>query len=540
MEAIATAPLMTADAFAAALADPRHAWPSREWALLDVREHGAYERGHIPGATSLPRRRLEYRVAELVPARTTPVVLYDDGGDDRRALLAADDLRGYGYSGVSVLDGGLDGWRARGGLPVTGVNVPCKTFGERVLVEDRVRHLDVVALDARRAAGARVAVWDVRTAEEFGDAHIPTAQSAPGFELALRLMDLEAECDTVVVNCAGRTRSIIGAATLALLGARSVYALENGTMGWRLAGRTLERGEAGSIPPSPGSRAYAVARAESLARTHGVVLLSPSGLSVLLARPSADARILDVRTKDAFEAGHIAGATFAPGGQAVQRADDFIAVPGADVVFVDDGDARALLAAYWYRRIGFPRVHVLAGGVPAWRASGRRVTRGRPSTVPLGLAAATSAAPFLDAAILASRLGEPPETRPLVVDVGASRDFAAGHLPGAVWLPRGSLELLAAGLRPDRAVVLASADEGQSILAARALARVGREQVHVLEGGVGAWRAAGFLLAEGLPDGVDADDMVEPPYRRGLAGMRSYLEWEIALHGQAQTLEPDA
>lgn len=540
MDAITERPLTSADAFAAAIADPRAVWPRREWALLDVREHGAFERGHVPGATSLPRRRLEFRMEELVPARTTPVLLYDDGGGDRRAALAADDLRALGYGRVSVVDGGLDGWRARGGVPATGVNVPCKAFGERVLAEDGVRHLDAAALDARRAGGARVAIWDVRTAEEFVDAHIPAARSAPGFELALRLADLEAEYDTVVVNCAGRTRSIIGTATLALMGARSVFALENGTMGWRLAGRALEQGEKGAAPPSPASREHAAVRAGALARAHGVGTLSPAGLAALLAHPSAGARVLDVRAKADFAAGHIAGAAFAPGGQAVQRADDFIAVPGADVVFVDDGDARALLAAYWYRRMGFPRVHVLAGGMPAWRESGRRVEQGRPRPTPLGLAAATASTAFVDAATLARRLEAPPHARPVVVDVGSSRDLMSGHLPGALWLPRGALETLAAALPPGQPLVLASAEEAQSVLAARTLARLGHGKVEVLAGGVAAWRAAGLPLAEGLPEGADADDVVEPPYRRGLAGMRAYLDWEIALHGDAAPPERGA
>ena len=162
----------------------------------------------------------------------------------------------------------------------------------------------------------------------------------------------------------------------------------------------------------------------------------------------------------------------------------------------------------WYRRIGFPRVHVLAGGVPAWRASGRRVTRGRPSTVPLGLAAATSAAPFLDAGRSSPAASENRRRRaPWWSTWGRAAILRPVTCPERSGCRAARWSFWAAGLRPDRAVVLASADEGQSILAARALARVGREQIHVLEGGVGAWRAAGFLLAEGLPDGVNADDM---------------------------------
>jgi rhodanese-related sulfurtransferase len=178
--------------------------------------------------------------------------------------------------------------------------------------------------------------------------------------------------------------------------------------------------------------------------------------------------------------------------------------------------------------------------MPAWRSSGRGEEKGRPRPAPLGLSAARAAAAFIDAATLAGRLEAPPQARPVVVDVGSSRDVAAGRLPGALWLPRGSLEALAPGLPQDRAVALASAEPAQSILAARTLARLGFAQVQVLDGGVAAWRAAGLPLAEGLPEGAAADDVVEPPYRRGLAGMRAYLDWEIALHGHAAAPEPEA
>jgi len=57
------------------------------YALLDVRERAAFERGHIFRATPLPRRLLETRLPGLVTAPATLIVLCDDDG--RVAALAA-------------------------------------------------------------------------------------------------------------------------------------------------------------------------------------------------------------------------------------------------------------------------------------------------------------------------------------------------------------------------------------------------------------------------------------------------------------------
>ena len=174
----------------------------------------------------------------------------------------------------------------------------------------------------------------------------------------------------------------------------------------------------------------------------------------------------------------------------------------------------------------------VAGGLPAWRASGRMVETGRPKAHPLGLAQARAAAAFVDAGRLAARLGAPTGDAPLLLDVGSSRDLKAGHIAGAAWVPRGSLEARIGALAPlHRPVVLASREEAQSVFAARTLTAMGFRQVEVLAGGTAAWHAAGLPLVEGLPDGANEEDVVEPPYRRGLAGMRAYLDWEIALHG---------
>jgi rhodanese-related sulfurtransferase len=58
------------------------------FALFDVRERGEYNQEQIPGATSLPRSQIEFRIAELVRDQSARIVLYDDGGE--RAFGSAD------------------------------------------------------------------------------------------------------------------------------------------------------------------------------------------------------------------------------------------------------------------------------------------------------------------------------------------------------------------------------------------------------------------------------------------------------------------
>src|SRR5207244_5144697 len=79
--------------------------------------------------------------------------------------------------------------------------------------------------------------------EEHRRATVPGSHSAPGGELALRIFEMVSDPDAeVVVHCAGRTRSIIGARLLQRMGFRKVYDLRNGTMGWGMAGLELEHG----------------------------------------------------------------------------------------------------------------------------------------------------------------------------------------------------------------------------------------------------------------------------------------------------------
>ncbi|WP_261171443.1 rhodanese-like domain-containing protein, partial [Bordetella pertussis] len=240
---------------------------SDEYALFDVRESAQAHQGHIFGATFLPRRMLAARIASLVPRRSTPIVLYDEGGPDPRARLAAQTLARFGYTGVRVLDGGLRTWLAQGEAPCRGSNVPSKWFGETVHAHAATPALPIATLQAWRETGSAHRICDIRSPEEYGRARIPGAAGAFGSDLAWHADDLRRAGQPVVVHCSGRTRSIIACESLRLLGVQDAYALENGTMGWRLAGLALERGPgSGSLAASAASRRDGARRTQALAR----------------------------------------------------------------------------------------------------------------------------------------------------------------------------------------------------------------------------------------------------------------------------------
>ena len=222
-----------------------------EVALLDVREEGVFsEGGHPFFANSLPLSRLELMVRDLVPRRLTRVVVYD-GGEEGLADRAAAKLALMGYRSLAVMAGGARAWAAAGYQLFTGVNVPSKAFGELVEHRCETPHIAASELKRRIDAGEKVMIVDSRPIGEFRNMSIPGAFDCPGAELVYRVPDRVASPETlVVVNCAGRTRSIIGAQSLRNAGLPNpVMALENGTMGWELAGLELARGRDESLPP---------------------------------------------------------------------------------------------------------------------------------------------------------------------------------------------------------------------------------------------------------------------------------------------------
>src|SRR4029453_14872254 len=272
----------------------------------------------------------------------------------------------------------------------------------------------------------------------------------PGGDLALRITDITKDLapdTTIVVNCAGRTRSIIGTRVLQRMGLQNVYGLKNGTSGWLLAGYQLETGaDRVTLPlPSPEGVAAAEAYAARLAQEDGVRSLNIAALQAMIARREQETVcLIDVRTQEEYTAGHIPGFRWFPGGQAVQRSDDVAVVHNCPLVFACDRMARATLIASWYRQMGFNEVYAVDGGRAAWAASGLALETGIAEPLPFGLDVARSQVPFLSPQAL--QASQPP----VVIFVDTSQDFARGHVPGAYWVPRGWLELRIAEVAPAR------------------------------------------------------------------------------------------
>ena len=524
------------------------------FALIDVREAGEYNSTHIPGASLIPRRELEFRIAASVPHPGARVILCDDDG--RRAALAAGTLESLGYSNVSVLDRGINRWASLDLPTEWGVNVPSKDFGEKVEVVHHVPEIDATELHERIERGDKLVILDTRTPEEYRRFCIPGGRSVPGGELALRITDITADLDpdtTVIVNCAGRTRSIIGTRVLQRMGRENVLGLKNGTSGWVLAGYELESGADRVDMPQPSAEglAEAEAYADRLAEEDGVRYLDIPALQAMMERSKSETvYFVDVRTTAEYTEGHIPGFRWFPGGQAVQRSDEVAVVRNTPIVFACDDKVRSTLTASWYRQLGHEEVFAVAGGVGAWAAAGLDVETGAPSEPALGMDEAREGLEFYTAEDLATAMFDNVLTE-LAMELGAeddeeivigdeqvalfvdtSGDFAAGHIPGARWAPRGWLELQIEHLvpSPETSIVVTCRDGRQSVLAAATLKGMGYSNVSVLEGGMTAWAAEELPAETGLSGVMSPPtDLVPSGPDRNYADMMNYLRWETAL-----------
>jgi rhodanese-related sulfurtransferase len=492
----------------------------RELALIDVREELLFSQNHLLLARSVPLSRFELKFIQLVPRRGTRIVLCDD--NDGLAARAAAILRRSLYTDVAILAGGVAGWAEAGFELFSGVNVPSKAFGEFIEHASRTPSIGADELEKLLREGADVAVLDSRPFDEYARVSIPTAVNVPGAELVLCAREIAPSPDTtVVVNCAGRTRSIIGAQSLINAGLPNrVAALRNGTMGWNLAGLACESGKNRRAPAvTAKTLAWAREAAKGVARKCGVEPIDRATLEALLADESRTLYLFDVRDPAEYEAGHVADAISAPGGELVQATDQYAGTLGARVVLVDDAEVRALMTASWLRQMGWRDVFVLAE---------TGTERGCPP--PLMLEVGRHAGAAIDLASFSELFTRNAAT---IVDLSLSRDYLRGHIPGAWFAIRTRLDRALKTIPLRGTLVLTSEDGIVAELAIEEAQHLVPDiPVRALAGGNAAWKLAGYeLLAEPLMADEPVDQWRRPYERAGdtKKAMREYLAWETDL-----------
>ncbi|MDY7066069.1 Thiosulfate sulfurtransferase GlpE [Pseudomonas extremaustralis] len=492
-----------------------------EVALVDVREEAPFAEAHPLFAANIPLSKLELEVYSRIPRRDTQVTVYDNG--EGLAARAAERLVALGYTQVGLLEGGLDGWRKAGGELFIDVNVPSKAFGELVESERHTPSLAAEEVQALLDSQADVVVLDARRFDEYQTMSIPTGISVPGAELVLRARELAPDPATcIIVNCAGRTRSIIGTQSLINAGvANPVCALRNGTIGWTLAGQKLAHGQSRRFAPT--SEAHRQAAAEDARRVADKARVGRATFADLQRWQQEATRttyLFDVRTPEEFDAGHLPGARSTPGGQLVQETDHVASVRGARLVLADDDGVRANMSASWLAQLGW-EVYVLDGLQPAhFSDKGAWV-----APVP-----APPQAELISPQTLAEWLAH---GGTVVLDFTASANYVKRHIPGAWWVLRAQLAEALANVPAAQRYVLTCGSSQLARLAVAEVEAITGKPVFLLQDGTTGWINAQLPLEEG--ETHLASPRIDR-YRRPYEGtdnpreaMQAYLDWEFGL-----------
>ncbi|MFJ3481771.1 rhodanese-related sulfurtransferase [Pseudomonas sp. NPDC090202] len=492
-----------------------------EVALVDVREEAPFAEAHPLFAANIPLSKLELEVFSRIPRRDTAVTLYDNG--EGLAPRAFKRLTALGYTDVRLLEGGLQGWRDAGGELFIDVNVPSKAFGEWVEHHRHTPSLSAEDVKQLLDSKADVVVLDARRFDEYQTMSIPTGVSVPGAELVLRARELAPDPNTrIIVNCAGRTRSIIGTQSLVNAGLPNpVSALRNGTIGWLLAGQTLDHGQSRRFPAvSAATLETAGADARKVADTAGVKRGNRSDLSIWQAEATRTTYLFDVRTPEEFEAGHLPGARSTPGGQLVQETDHYASVRGARIALVDDDGVRANMSASWLAQLGWEVFVVDSLKIQDFSEKG-------PWNAPIPT-------PWQVEEISAETLNQWQQHGGVaVLDFTASANHVKQHIPGAWWTLRADLSNALRKIPDAERYVLTCGSSKLARLAVPEVEALTGKPVFLLRDGTASWIAAGLPLESG--ESHLASPRIDR-YRRPYEGtdapreaMQAYLDWEFGL-----------
>ena len=512
----------------------------KEIALLDVREHGQYGEEHLFYVVSTPYSKLESEVLRLAPRKDVRMVLVGDSNNDL-PIKANQRLFDLGYSQVHILDGGVPAWRQAGYEVFAGVNLPSKAFGELAEHAFNTPRISALELNEKIANKEDLIVLDGRPYQEFKKMSIPTAMCCPNGELALRIDDIVKNPDTtIVVNCAGRTRSIIGAQTLINLGLpNKILALENGTQGWYLADLKLDHGKTNKHPETIDAHTLSSRqkRARELALKHKVPFVDGATVERWLKEKDRTTYLCDVRTPEEFAHQTVNGAQHTPGGQLVQATDQYIGTKGARIVVFDQENVRAPAMASWLAMLGWD-VAVWDGALNhRWSTEHTSQSDSKHSEALVGQTASAQH-------IAADQISQHIQAGARVLDMRPSMKYREAHLQNAVWTIRPLLNSMSDQIKGQAIVVLAE-EESIAQLAAKDLMELGAKSVSFNVDHPAKWSQV-KLSVESTPEHpsdkecIDYLFFVHDRHDGNKAAARQYLAWEMNLLAQIDEQEKAA
>ncbi|MBV1761276.1 MAG: rhodanese [Hoeflea sp.] len=420
----------------------------------------------------------------------------------------------------------MPAWEKAGYPVYKGVNVPSKTLGEMAEHIWRPKMMTADELAQAIAEGRAPAFFDARPAAEYAKMRVPGSVCLPNGELAHRISTL-GDAPQVLITCAGRTRGITGAIGLMLTGIDgSVAALENGTQGWALSGRDLERDNRPGPFPALDAAGLAASRkrAEALIERFSLQEANCVDVKRMMGELDRTTYVFDVRSPDEARGDPLAVANHAASGQLVQATDQWVSVRNSRLILCCDTGLRAALAAFWLGQLGYEVLVVRIDD--ALRDLPERPAVGSPA---IPQTATVSAAELL---------AMPNAT---LLDMRPSPDFRASHVKGAIWTTRPGLPETLARSGGGPVVILADSGDRARIFA-RDAAELGFANSFALSDGHAALVNAGAEVDVDSPhpepsEAIDFPWFVHDRHDGNLDASRRYLAWETGLIDQLDDVE---
>lgn len=349
--------------------------------LIDVRSPEEWDTGYIAGAEFIWINEFMANRDMWPEDLDTPIVVYC--GSSYRAGIATVMLRLMGYTDVRNLVGGIKAWVAAE-LPLEGVpEVEAEDFdltGYMAAYVDGLPNtfnaVRVGDLEEEIASDNPPILLDVRTVDEYTEAHLAGAINIPLQDLTMHLDQLPARDANIVVYCGSGHRSAMAMISLNMLGYEDARSLLGGVNAWMNSDLPVDdipvTAEMGTMPEFDPA-VFTVVEDYMMNVPAGYFVVRSDDLNVELVE--SDVVLIDVRTENEIENGIIEGAVTMPLSTMFDSMDMWPTMDASIVVY-DNPTHRSTMVMVMMQMLGYEDVRTLGGGTTAWESAGLPLTTG--------------------------------------------------------------------------------------------------------------------------------------------------------------------